>query len=198
MTDSAAPPTVLEVVNALDRRYPRDWAESWDRVGLVLGDFGHAVRRVLCVVDCVPETVDQALAEGADLIVAHQPLLLKPVSSIAPGTFKGRIIHRLIRGDVALNTAHTNDDVADPGVSDALAARLGLTALRPLVPATGAAAQPVPPSTGAGPGSSPTRGGPGPGAAAARGAGTGGGTAVSLRRAWRGAETPGSAKSALV
>ncbi len=140
MTDSAALPTVLDVVNALDRRYPRDWAESWDRVGLVLGDFGHVVRRVLCVVDCVPETVDQALAEGADLIVAHHPLLLKPVSSIAPDTFKGRIIHRLIRGDVALYTAHTNADMADPGVSDALAARLELTALRPLVPATGAAA----------------------------------------------------------
>jgi dinuclear metal center YbgI/SA1388 family protein len=140
VTDSAARPTVLDVVNALDRRYPRDWAESWDRVGLVLGDFDHPVERVLCVVDCVPETVDQALDEGADLIVAHHPLLLKPVSSIAPDTYKGRLIHRLIRGDVALYAAHTNADVADPGVSDALAARFGLTGLRPLVPATGAAA----------------------------------------------------------
>ncbi|MCM4080344.1 Nif3-like dinuclear metal center hexameric protein [Paractinoplanes hotanensis] len=128
------------MVSALDRRYPRDWAESWDRVGLVLGDFEHPVRRILCVVDCVPETVDQALSERADLIVAHHPLLLKPVSSIAPDTYKGRIIHRLIRQDVALYCAHTNADVARPGVSDALAARLGLRDLRPLVPATGAAA----------------------------------------------------------
>jgi dinuclear metal center YbgI/SA1388 family protein len=137
--DAAAPPTVLDVVNALDRRYPRDWAESWDRVGLVLGDFARPVRRVLCVVDCVPETVDEALAGRADLIVAHHPLLLKPVSSIAPDTFKGRIIHRLIRAGISLHTAHTNADTANPGVSDALAARFGLTGLRPLVPATGAA-----------------------------------------------------------
>lgn len=138
MTDAAAaPPTVLDVVNALDLRYPRDWAESWDRVGLVLGDFGRRVQRVLCVVDCVPETVDQALDERADLLVAHHPLLLKPVSSIAPDTYKGRIIHRLIRGDVALYAAHTNADIANPGVSDALAARLDLRELRPLVPATG-------------------------------------------------------------
>ncbi|GIF11716.1 Nif3-like dinuclear metal center hexameric protein [Actinoplanes teichomyceticus] len=128
------------MVDALDARYPRNWAESWDRVGLVLGEFERAVTRVLCVVDCVPETVDQALAIGADLIVAHHPLLLKPVSSIAPDTFKGRIVHRLIRAEVALYTAHTNADVANPGVSDALAARLGLTGLRPLVPAEGAAA----------------------------------------------------------
>ena len=140
MTDVLARPTVLDVVNALDRRYPRDWAESWDRVGLILGDFAHPVERVLCVVDCVPETVDQALADGADLVVAHHPLLLKPVSSIAPDTYKGRIIHRLIRGDVALYAAHTNADVANPGVSDALAARLSLRDLRPLVPAEGPAA----------------------------------------------------------
>jgi dinuclear metal center YbgI/SA1388 family protein len=97
------------------------------------------VRRVLCVVDCVPETVDEALAAGADLIVAHHPLLLKAVSSIAPDTYKGRIIHRLIRAGVALYAAHTNADIASPGVSDALAARLDLVDLRPLVPATGAA-----------------------------------------------------------
>ncbi|WP_374238186.1 Nif3-like dinuclear metal center hexameric protein [Actinoplanes sp. DH11] len=132
--------TLRSLVDALDARYPRAWAESWDRVGLVLGEFDSVISRVLCVVDCVPETVDQALAVGADLIVAHHPLLLKPVSSIAPDTYKGRIIHRLIRAGVALHTAHTNADVANPGVSDALAARLDLTGLRPLVPAEGAAA----------------------------------------------------------
>jgi dinuclear metal center YbgI/SA1388 family protein len=135
VTDTAAPPTVLDAVTALDLRYPRDWAEPWDRVGLVLGDFRHSVERILCVVDCVPETVEQAFDVRADLIVAHHPLLLKPVSSIAPDTFKGRIIHRLIRGDVALYVAHTNADTARPGVSDALAARLDLQSLKPLVPA---------------------------------------------------------------
>ncbi len=133
MTDSAAP-TVRDLVDALDRRYPRDRAEQWDRVGLVLGDYDTAVRRVLCVVDCVPETVEEAVAARAGLILAHHPLLLKGVSSVAPDTYKGRIVHRLIRADIALYVAHTNADVADPGVSDALAARLGLTGTRPLVP----------------------------------------------------------------
>ncbi|MFI5933194.1 Nif3-like dinuclear metal center hexameric protein [Actinoplanes sp. NPDC051494] len=134
MTDTAvAPPTVREVVAALDARYPRAWAEQWDRVGLVLGDLDLPVRTVLCVVDCVPETVEEAVAAGADMIVAHHPLLLKGVSSVAPDTFKGRIVHRLIKADVALYVAHTNADVANPGVSDALADRLGLTTLRPLV-----------------------------------------------------------------
>lgn len=132
MSTNAVPPTVADVVAELERRYPPAWAEDWDRVGLVLGEPCAPVRRVLCVVDVVPETVAEALDAGVDMIVAHHPLLLRGVSSVAPTTFKGRIVHRLIKSDVALYVAHTNADVAVPGVSDALAARFGLTGLRPL------------------------------------------------------------------
>lgn len=135
MTSTTRPPaTVAGVVAALDRRYPPGWAASWDQVGLVLGDPDARVRRVLCVVDCVPGTVAEALELAVDLVVAHHPLLLRPVSSVAPTTYKGRIVHQLIRGGVALFVAHTNADVASPGVSDALAARLGLRDLTPLRP----------------------------------------------------------------
>ena len=138
-------PTVADVVAELERRYPPAWAEEWDRVGLVLGEPCAPVRRILCVVDVVPETVAEALAAGADMIIAHHPLLLRGVSSVAPTTYKGRIIHQLIKADVALYVAHTNADVAAPGVSDALAGRLGLTDLRPLQPA-----RPGTPAAGAG------------------------------------------------
>lgn len=132
---------MTDVVAELERRFPPVWAEEWDRVGLVLGEPSAPVRRVLCVVDVVPETVAEALAAEADMIVAHHPLLLRGVSSVAPTTFKGRIIHQLIRAGVALYAAHTNADVASPGVSDALAARFGLTGLRPLLrPAPGSPA----------------------------------------------------------
>ena len=131
---TAAQPTVADIVAALDSRFPPAWAQEWDRVGLVLGEPTAEVDTVLCAVDCVPETVAQAVAIGAQLLVVHHPLLLRGVSSVAPVTYKGRIVHDLIRQGVALFVAHTNADVADPGVSDALAARLGLTGLRPLQP----------------------------------------------------------------
>ncbi|HEX6970522.1 MAG TPA: Nif3-like dinuclear metal center hexameric protein [Micromonosporaceae bacterium] len=136
MSTTGSPPvSVVDLVAALERRYPSGWAEDWDRVGLVLGEPQAPVSRVLCVVDCVPETVAEALDVGADLIVAHHPLLLRGVSSVAPTTYKGRIVHQLIKHDVALYVAHTNADIANPGVSDALAARLRLRDLRPLRPA---------------------------------------------------------------
>jgi dinuclear metal center YbgI/SA1388 family protein len=134
VTSETAPPTVGDVGSVLARRYPPQWAESWDQVGLVLGEPDAPVRRVLCVVDCVPQTVAEALATGVDMVVAHHPLFLRPVSSLAPTTYKGQIVHELIRHGVALYVAHTNADVATPGVSDALAGRMGLRDLRPLRP----------------------------------------------------------------
>ncbi|MFV2019943.1 Nif3-like dinuclear metal center hexameric protein [Micromonospora sp. LOL_023] len=134
-TTASSPVRVADVIAAVERRYPPAWAEQWDRVGLILGEPDASVRRVWCVVDVVPETATEAVDAGADMIIAHHPLLMRGVSSLAPTTYKGRIVHQLIRAGVALYAAHTNADVANPGVSDALAARLGLTDLRPLVPA---------------------------------------------------------------
>ncbi|MGI5181565.1 Nif3-like dinuclear metal center hexameric protein [Dactylosporangium sp. CA-152071] len=125
---------VAELVELIEQRYPTSWAESWDRVGLTLGEPSAEVTKVFLAVDCDPRTVEEAVSAGADLMFTHHPLLLRGVSSVAPTTYKGAIVHRMIKAGIALYTAHTNGDVAAPGVSDALAARLGLAGLRPLVP----------------------------------------------------------------
>jgi dinuclear metal center YbgI/SA1388 family protein len=124
--------TVGDVVSFLDGCYPPAWAADWDRVGLVVGDPAGPVGHVHFVIDCVAETVAEAIANGAGMIVAHHPLLLRGVSSVATTTYKGRIVHDLIKNDIALFVAHTNADHACPGVSDSLARRLGLGDLRPL------------------------------------------------------------------
>jgi dinuclear metal center YbgI/SA1388 family protein len=133
-TDRARSATVGGVVAAMQARYPAEWAEQWDRVGLVVGDPAAPVRRLLLAVDCVPETVAEAVERGADMMVVHHPLLLRGVHSVATTTYKGAAVHRLISAGVALFVAHTNADVATPGVTDALAARLGLLDVVPLFP----------------------------------------------------------------
>lgn len=124
------------VITVLEELYPPAWAEPWDAVGLVCGDPDQEVGRVLFAVDPVAAVVDEALEWGADLVVTHHPLLLRGVHSVAATTPKGRLVHRMITNGIALHTAHTNADRADPGVSDALARAVGLTGeLRPMVPA---------------------------------------------------------------
>ena len=127
---------LADVVRVLERRYPLATAESWDAVGLVVGDPADEVRRVLFAVDPVAAVVDEAVAWGADLLVTHHPLLLRGVHSVAASTYKGALVHRMIRGGVALYAAHTNADSAVGGVADALAEAIGVVDRYPLVAAT--------------------------------------------------------------
>ncbi|WP_405980896.1 Nif3-like dinuclear metal center hexameric protein [Streptomyces sp. NBC_00158] len=127
-------PRLSEVIAALDALWPPSRAEEWDAVGTVCGDPDAEVTRVLFAVDPVQEIVDEALKLGADLVVTHHPLYLRGTTTVAAGTFKGRVVHTLIRNDIALHVAHTNADTADPGVSDALAGALDLRVTGPLVP----------------------------------------------------------------
>lgn len=127
-------PRLSEVIAALDALWPADLAESWDAVGTVCGDPDAEVSRVLFAVDPVQEIADEAVRLGAQLLVTHHPLYLRGTTTVAASTFKGRVVHDLIKNDVALHVAHTNADRADPGVSDALAGALDLRVVRPLVP----------------------------------------------------------------
>ncbi|MDQ1038986.1 dinuclear metal center YbgI/SA1388 family protein [Streptomyces sp. V3I8] len=127
-------PRLSEATAALDALWPPGSAEAWDAVGTVCGDPDQEVSRVLFAVDPVQEIVDEAVKLGADLLVTHHPLYLRGTTTVAASTFKGRVVHTLIRNDIALHVAHTNADRADPGVSDALAGALDLRVVRPLVP----------------------------------------------------------------
>ena len=135
--DFLAMPALADLLAVLDTAYPPAHAQSWDAVGLVCGDPQAEVGRVLFAVDPVDAVVDEALDWGAGLLVTHHPLLLKPVNGVPATNFKGRSLHRLIRGGCALLTAHTNADVARPGVSDALAEALGLSVGDPILPLPG-------------------------------------------------------------
>ena len=126
-------PNLSDVSRLFDELYPPVWAESWDAVGLVCGDPESAVRQVMFAVDPVQPVVDEAVAWGADLLVTHHPLYLRGTTTVAADRFKGRVVHTLIKNDIALLVAHTNADSADPGVSDALARAVGLRVTGPLV-----------------------------------------------------------------
>jgi dinuclear metal center YbgI/SA1388 family protein len=127
-------PKLSDVIAALEALWPPERAEQWDAVGLVCGDPDADVTRVLFAVDPVQEVADEAIRMGVDLLVTHHPLYLRGTTTVAATGFKGRVVHTLIKNDIALHVAHTNADRADPGVSDALAGAIGLRITGPLVP----------------------------------------------------------------
>jgi dinuclear metal center YbgI/SA1388 family protein len=87
-------------------------------------------------VDVTPETIAEARDAGANLIIAHHPLLLKGVTTVAESSSKGHVVAELIREGIALYSAHTNADVVPTGTSSRLADLIGVVGHEPLVPAS--------------------------------------------------------------
>lgn len=124
--------TLAAVVDALEAEYPLDWAEDWDRVGLVVGEEHAPVRSVLLAVDPTVAVVAEAMEKNCDLLITHHPLLLRPVSFLPASTGKGRVVTELIRSQIALWCGHTNVDRSHQGTVGAWIAALDLQDAQPL------------------------------------------------------------------
>lgn len=120
--------------------YPEAWAQSWDRVGLIVGDPEAPVRSILLALDPTAAIADEAVAgpdrDGTpyDMVITHHPLLLRGASFLPVSDPKGAVVTALIRSGVSLFNAHTNADVAREGVATALADLIGLRDTVPLEP----------------------------------------------------------------
>lgn len=126
--------TVSDVRQQIESWYPPALAQSWDSIGLVVGRPESEVTSILVTVDVTEATVAEAREVGANLILAHHPLLFGGVTSVVADDARGRIVHDLIENRIALLVAHTNADSGAGGVSDALADALGVSDVAPLEP----------------------------------------------------------------
>lgn len=126
--------TVGDCLARFDKWFPPTLAEDWDAVGLVTGRRADPVSRVALSVDITAATVEWAIAEGAQLLFAHHPLYLRGTANVDGDSPKGSLVHRAISAGLAIHVAHTNADIARPGVSDAIAHALGLREPAPIRP----------------------------------------------------------------
>lgn len=126
--------TVLmaDVISAMNDMAPQALAESWDNPGLACGHPGQEVHKVWLALTPTMDVLTRARNKGCDAIITHHPLIFKPLASLAETASPARELAYLIRGQMALFSAHTNLDICQGGVNDVLAEHLGLTDLKPL------------------------------------------------------------------
>lgn len=128
-------PTARTIESSLFALAPKEGAMPWDNVGLLLGDPEKEVSRVVVALDITPAVADEAIACGAELIVAHHPVMnckWLPVQTVRDDTPQGHLLMKLLRAGVSAICMHTNLDVAKGGVNDVLAKALKLVDPGPL------------------------------------------------------------------
>jgi len=115
--------TVGDIAHFLDSMFPEESAESFDNVGLLIGDKDNTVTKIMVMLDADESTIAEAINTGADMIVTHHPFIFSPLKRI-----NDKLILSLIQNKIALYSAHTNLDRAVMGVNDNLAKILDLSA----------------------------------------------------------------------
>lgn len=118
--------TVKQLYDLLDRKAPFRTQMDFDNAGFLVGRGEREVRKILVSLDITKPVVDEAAEWGADLIVAHHPVIFHPVKRLTDETPTGRTLLALAERGIAAICAHTNLDAAEGGVNTALAQRLGL------------------------------------------------------------------------
>lgn len=111
---------VLDIFRIVDAAAPFSLQESWDRSGLLVGDPQQSVSRVLLTLDITVPVVHEAAEKGADLILAHHPVIWDPIRTISPE----HPVWHLVQRNIAAICAHTNLDIADGGMNDRFGALL--------------------------------------------------------------------------
>jgi dinuclear metal center YbgI/SA1388 family protein len=125
-----------QILPSLDELAPLRLAESWDNVGLLVGEQDAWVRKAMTCLTVTDTTLSEAIDRNANLIISHHPLPFKPLQRITDVTPTGRLLLKAIRHEVAIYSPHTSWDNAKTGINHQLAAFLDLRDLAPLVLST--------------------------------------------------------------
>ena len=126
-----------EITDYLEHLFPLSLQESYDNSGLLVGDKNMELESVLVCLDSTEEIVDEAIKKGANLIVAHHPIIFSGLKSLTGKTYVERVIIRCIQNNIALYAIHTNLDNHQHGVNAEMAKRIGLKNCRILKPKKG-------------------------------------------------------------
>ena len=116
-----------DIINILEKKFPKINAEEWDNVGLLVGDYDKEVKKIQFSIDASLEVIENAIKEKVDMIITHHPFIFKAIKSINEQDILSKKIRMLIRNDINIYSIHTNLDSSVSGLNDYVLEKLGYT-----------------------------------------------------------------------
>ena len=141
-------PLLSEITTFLRQLAPPALAETWDNVGLLVGDEARSISAAMTCLTLTPDVAAEAIENGAKLIVTHHPVLFRPVQRLTADSVEGRMLLDLIAAGIAVYSPHTGYDTARDGINQQLAECFQLMQIEALRPLENSPAQPLAPGSG--------------------------------------------------
>lgn len=114
------------LIQYFESKVPKRLAIENDRIGLQIGTLNKPIKRVMMTLDVLENVVDEAIEKGIDLIIAHHPVIFRPLKVMRTDQGQSRIVAKCLRHDITVYVAHTNLDITEDGLNDWLAHALQL------------------------------------------------------------------------
>ncbi|SDR77745.1 dinuclear metal center protein, YbgI/SA1388 family [Polaribacter sp. KT25b] len=128
---------IKEITNYIEKLAPLNYAEDFDNVGLLVGNYSTNVTGVLVTLDTLEETVDEAIAKKCNLIVSFHPIIFGGLKKLNGNNYVERVVLKAIKNNIAIYATHTALDNSKNGVSAKMCEVLGLQNTRILIPKKG-------------------------------------------------------------
>ena len=126
--------TIQDVYNYLHSIAPFQYQESYDNAGLIVGDPNAECTGVITCLDSTEDIIDEAIAKGVNLVVAHHPIVFRGVKMFTGANYVEKAVIKAIKNDIAIIAIHTNlDNVIVNGVNERIAHQIGLQNIKPLL-----------------------------------------------------------------
>lgn len=128
---------IKDITNYLEELAPLNYAEDFDNVGLLVGNYSTKVTGVLVTLDTLEETIDEAIAKNCNLIVSFHPIIFSGLKKINGNTYVEKVVIKAIKNDISIYATHTALDNSIKGVSAKMCEVLGLQNTQILIPKKG-------------------------------------------------------------
>ena len=125
---------IYDVISYLENKFPLSSQASFDNCGVQVGNVSHEFKGVLIALDCTEEVVEEAIDMGANLIIAHHPLIFKPLRSLTGKNYIEKTLLKAIENKIVVYAIHTNLDHHIAGVNSEIARRIGVVNPQILLP----------------------------------------------------------------
>lgn len=119
------PLKIRDIMNIMEYVAPVELKESYDNVGLMIGNPDSEITSILITLDCTLKVIEEAKRKGCNLILSHHPLLFRKPQTITTETLQGKKIIELIKNDINVYSSHTNLDSVKDGINDTITRLLG-------------------------------------------------------------------------
>ena len=115
-----------DITNIIEKWSPLDQAETFDNVGLLVGNANSNVEKALITIDTTEDVIDEAIKNQCDLIITFHPIIFSELKQVTENTYVERVVKKAIKNNINIYAVHTNLDNNPKGVNYKISERLSL------------------------------------------------------------------------